>query len=272
MIVATPVTNTLALVGILLGFAPWVVYWLLVANVPFALAAVVALVVAIGVMTTGRGGATDQPLGVGAVGTFAVLTLLSLTLSDWFLERWSQPLSIAGLFLAALLGAASGKPFVREFAAAGRPPEMVKSDMFEAMSVRLSWLWVGLLGVMTISAMIPPVVSGNASVRAGDAPLSYVFYWLIPVAVWAVGAFATMILPDRMTAGFGDAVRKTTFVAYSEASIDELYYLAREHAGREVGSGQEAYDIKVGGAGVPLVGDDSRLSWPSTYKVRERHR
>ena len=72
-----------------------------------------------------------------------------------------------------------------------------------------------------------------------------------------------------MTAGVGDIVRKTSFVAYGEATIDELYYLAQEHANREVGAGQEAYNVKVGSMGTPLVGDDTRQSWPSTYKVRQ---
>ena len=68
-----------------------------------------------------------------------------------------------------------------------------------------------------------------------------------------------------------DAVaRETSFVAYDEATIDELYYLAQEHANREVGPGKEAYNVKVGGMGTPLTGDESRKSWPSTYKVRDK--
>jgi NADP-dependent 3-hydroxy acid dehydrogenase YdfG len=84
-----------------------------------------------------------------------------------------------------------------------------------------------------------------------------------------LAALATKILPDMMTAGAGDIVRTTSFVAYGEATIDELYYLAQEHANREVGAGQEAYNVKVGSMGTPLVGDDTRQSWPSTYKVRQ---
>ena len=67
-----------------------------------------------------------------------------------------------------------------------------------------------------------------------------------------------------------DVARETSFVAYDEATIDELYYLAQEHANREVGPGKEAYNVKVGGMGVPLTGDESRKSWPSTYKVRDK--
>ena len=32
----------------------------------------------------------------------------------------------------------------------------------------------------------------------------------------------------------------------------------------------EPYDVKIGSQGVPLTGDESRESWPATYKVRER--
>ena len=62
----------------------------------------------------------------------------------------------------------------------------------------------------------------------------------------------------------------TTFVAFRELAIDELYYLAQQKAEREVGAGMEAYDVQVGNAGIPLTGDESRESWPATYKVRER--
>ena len=75
-----------------------------------------------------------------------------------------------------------------------------------------------------------------------------------------------------MTPPADELVRKTTFVAFAEAEIDQLIYLATEHASREVGAGKEAYDIRIGSKGVPLVGDETRESWPSTYKVRERKR
>ena len=51
-----------------------------------------------------------------------------------------------------------------------------------------------------------------------------------------------------------------------------MIYLATEHANREVGAGKEAFDIRIGSKGVPLVGDETRESWPSTYKVREKKR
>jgi hypothetical protein len=116
------------------------------------------------------------------------------------------------------------------------------------------------------------VSSAISPVAAAHPPVSYVASWVVPFALFGVGALATRILPDWMIAAAGDIERKTTFVAYHEATIDELYYLAQEHANREVGAGEEAYAVKVGTKGTALVGDETRHSWPSTYKVRQSRR
>jgi hypothetical protein len=49
-----------------------------------------------------------------------------------------------------------------------------------------------------------------------------------------------------------------------------LMYAAQEHANREVGAGKEAFDVRIGSKGIPLSGDETRESWPATYKVRAR--
>ncbi|MGH3594528.1 MAG: hypothetical protein ACRDUT_00885 [Mycobacterium sp.] len=256
--------------GILFGFAPWIVYWVLVGNVPFIAAVLVALAIAVAGFVIGRAeGAPGQALEIGAAATFFVLTVLTLSLSQSFMERWMQPLSNAGIFLVALTGLLIGKPFVREFAEADQPPEVINSDLFGQITARLTWVWVAVFVGMTVSSSIPPIVQGDATILDTKTPLSFVCYWVIPFSLLGLAALATRILPARLAARAGDIIRQTTFVAYGEATIDELYYLAQEHANREIGAGQEAFDVKVGSMGTPLVGDDTRQSWPSTYKVRQ---
>ena len=259
----------------LFGFAPWIVYWVLVGNVPFATAVAVALLIAVAVFAIGR--ATGKPGGtleIGAVATFVVLAVLTFTSSESFMARWIQPLSNAGIFLVALVGVLIGKPFVREFAAAEQPPDVVKTELFNRITTLLTWIWVAAFAGMTLSSAIPPIVQGlggsQATILDTKTPLSFICYWVIPFSLLGAAALASRYLPDRMLAGIEDAVRETSFVAYDEATIDELYYLAQEHANREVGAGKEAYNVKVGGMGTPLTGDESRKSWPSTYKVRDR--
>jgi hypothetical protein len=264
-------------VGILAGFAPWIVYWVLVGNVPFTTAVLVALAIAVGSFVIGR--LRRRPgltLEIGAIATFSVLTILTFALSQSFMERWIQPLSNAGILLVALIGVLIGKPFVREFAEAGQPADVLNSDLFAKITTLVTWIWVGAFAGMTVSSAIPPIVQGfnntPATILDTKTPLSFICYWVVPFALLAAAALASRLLTDRMIAAAAnpEMVRRTTFVAFRELAIDELYYLAREKAEREVGAGMEAYDVKLGAAGVPLTGDESRESWPATYKVRAR--
>jgi hypothetical protein len=257
----------------LFGFAPWIVYWVLVGNVPFTAAVVVALWIAVAAFFLGSGlGKPGRTLELGAVATFAVLTVLTFTLSDSFMQRWIQPLGNAGIFLTALTSLLIGKPFVREFAAAEQPPDVVKTELFGRITRVLTWVWIAAFAGMTVSSAIPPIVEGNATILDTKTPLSFVCYWVIPFSLLGLASLASRWLPNRMLVGIEDLARETSFVAYDEATIDELYYLAQEHANREVGPGKEAYQVKVGGMGTPLTGDESRKSWPSTYKVRDQRR
>jgi hypothetical protein len=182
------------------------------------------------------------------------------------------PLSTAGIFLVALVSVLIGKPFLHEFAAAEQPDDVVRMELFGRIVTLLTWLWVAAFAGMTVSSAIPPIVDGNATILDTQTPLAFVCYWVIPFSLLGLAALASRLLLDRMLVGIDDLARETSFVAYDEATIDELYYLAQEHANREVGPGKEAYNVKVGGMGTPLTGDESRKSWPSTYKVRDRRR
>ncbi len=259
--------------GILLGFAPCIVYWVLVGNVPFTIAVLVALAVAVLSFGIGRlRGAPGRTLEIGAVATFLILTILTFTLSQSFMERWIQPLSNAGIFLVALAGVLVGRPFVREFAEVDQPKEVIESEPFRRITSLLTWIWVAAFAGMTVSSAIPPILQGGATILDTKTPLSFVCYWVLPFSLLGAAALASRVLPERMAPPPEDIVRKTTFVAFAEAEIDQLIYLATEHANREVGAGKEAYDIRIGSKGVPLVGDETRESWPSTYKVRDKKR
>ncbi len=259
------------------GLAPWIVYWVLVGHVPFGAAVLVALAMALAT-TLGAsviGGGVHTPgrtFESGSLAAFSVLTVLTFTLNESFLQRWILPLSIAGLLLVALIGALIGRPFARAFAAAEQPPDVVKTELFGRVVTVLTWLWVATFAAMTVSSAIPPIVDRNATLLDTTTPLSFICYWVIPFALLGLAALASRFLPGRMLAGIDDVVRETSFVAYDEATIDELYYLAQDHANREVGPGKEAYNVKVGGMGTPLTGEESRKSWPSTYKVRDKRR
>lgn len=260
-------------VGLLLGFAAWIVYWILVGNIPFVAAALIAFAVsALTLLVSRTGQKPNNTIEFGAVATFAILAILAFTTDQAFMERWLQPLGNLGIFAVALISVLIGKPFVRAFAEEGRPKDVIASDYFARITATLTWVWVAAFAGMTMCSAIPPIAQRDATILDSRAPLSVVCYWVVPCLLFTAAVLLSRVLPDRMTPPAEEIVRKTTFVAFSEAEIDQLIYLATEHANREVGAGQEAYDVRIGGKGIPLVGDETRVSWPSTYKVREHKR
>jgi hypothetical protein len=185
------------------------------------------------------------------------------------MEQWIQPLSNAGIFLVALSSVLVGRPFVREFAEVDQPDEVIKGEVFNRITKLLTWIWIGAFAGMTVSSAIPPIVYGNATILDTKTPLSFLCYWVIPFTLLGLAALASRVLPEKMTPG-DDEVRKTSFVTFAEAEIDQLMYAAQEHANREAGAGKEAFDVRIGSKGIPLSGDETRESWPATYKVRAR--
>lgn len=226
----------------LFGFAPWIVYWILVGNVFFVTAVLVAFTVATAAFVVARvGGSPGRTLEIGSVATFFILTVLTFSVSQAFTERWIQPLSTAGIFVVALVSALIGRPFVREFAEVAQPEEVVESEPFARITSLLTWMLIAAFGGMTVSAAIPPIVQGDATILDTRSPLTFVCYWVAPFALLGVAALLTRMLPERMAPAAEELIRNTTFVAFAEAEIDELIYLATEHANREVGVGVEPF-------------------------------
>lgn len=96
--------------GILFGFAPWIVYWLLVGNVPFHTAVLVALVTALAAFAVGRlTGSPGRTLETGSAVAFVVLTVLTFTASEDFMHEWIQSLSSLLVFLVALGSVLAGR-------------------------------------------------------------------------------------------------------------------------------------------------------------------
>ena len=182
--------------GFALGFLPWVLYWALIGNVPFRVAAVLVLVVAIAVQVLGR--LRRQPwrsLEVGSLAVFALLTMAAFVVDDDVLARWMQPLSNLGIFLVALGGLAVGRPFVREYAAASVDARTARTDGFATITRDMTVLWVGVFAAMTVVSAIPPVVDGAATLRDDDDLLSILCFWVLPYVFLAVGGLVSGLFP-----------------------------------------------------------------------------
>src|SRR4029453_10661447 len=135
-------------VAFVIGFVPWIVYWILVGNAPFltAVLAGLALALVINVSSLLR----RQPpmvLEAGTAVVFAIFVIMAFTLSDDFLERWLQPLGNAGLFVIVLISILIGRPFTLQYARESTPPEQRDEPGFVYVGWLLAWLWAGRMGL-----------------------------------------------------------------------------------------------------------------------------
>lgn len=260
--------------GIVIGFIPWIVYWILVGNIPFTTAVTIAFVLTLLIQIALR--VRKQPprsLDIGNLVVFAVLVLAAYLVPDTVLERWLQPLSCLGLFLIALIGLLVGRPFVREYAVTTVDEATAKTQGFRTITTAMTWMWVAAFGLMFLSSMIPPVVDGTATIRDMDNMLSIVCYWIIPFTVMGIaGAISAAFPPwfdkrssevDQRTAEALEAVAQQpppADIAVGGLSIDApTDSRLDEPFGITIGGGRAGSIVEVSTVGKDLFG----RSWRS---------
>jgi hypothetical protein len=192
--------------GPLGDFVPWILYWVIVGQMGFratlAIAAGAALVLLLARKAMGQ---PMRTLNVGSVVVFLVLLGLAFVVDDAFLERWLQPLSNLGLLLVVLGGMAIGRPFVLDYSRDSVSPEMAATPGFLWLNQRFTAIWAVAFAVMTISAFVPPLVEGEATIREGGSTLSIIGYWVVPYLAFGGAALANMVLVKGIQGPDADA-------------------------------------------------------------------
>ncbi len=155
-----------------------------------------------------------------------MLAIAAFVASDAFLSQWLQPLSNLGLFLVALVGILIGRPFVREYAAAGVDAETARTDGFRYITTGMTWLWAGAFALMTIVSAIPPLVDGTATIDDQFSTLSILCYWVLPYALLGIAAAVSMFFPkwfEKKTAQIDqrEAAEVPTVAAAAAPPADE---------------------------------------------------
>jgi hypothetical protein len=183
--------------GFISGLAPWIVYWILVGNVDFRLAVLIAFGVALfELVHLYVQGKLVTSLDIGSAIAFAVLTLITFVGDEKFLERWIQPLTSGALLAIALGSILVGRPFAREYARAEVPEQYWNSPRFLRTTSIITWVWTAAFGIMTVSALIPPIVDGDNTFKDQDDTFSIVFYWVIPILALVAAIYFTKWYPD----------------------------------------------------------------------------
>jgi hypothetical protein len=178
------------------GFLPWIVYWILVGNVPFPLAVLVAVAVSALSLLVGRlRHVPGKSLATGTLVVFVVLAVLAFVIPDDVLERWLQPLGNAGLLAVVLAGLALGRPFVLDYATPTVDAVTARTDGFRAITTGMTWLWAGLFALTTLISAIPPIVDGSATMLDATDTLSILCYWVAPFVLLGLGGTISGAFP-----------------------------------------------------------------------------
>jgi dienelactone hydrolase len=186
------------------GFVPWIAYWALIGSVSFRLAVVIAF--ALSVLIAGSPLVRRQRPKVfelGGLAVFSILLVVTFATDDNFLERWIQPLTNAGIFTVAATSLIIGRPFTLEYARESVPAEVAAMPGFAYINKVITAVWAGAFAAMMISALVPPIVEGDATIREGGSTLSIIGYWVVPFSALGLAALFSAKFPDWFVARLG---------------------------------------------------------------------
>ena len=158
--------------GVLVGFGPWILFWILNSNNTFEEAAVAGLVASVVVLIwTIAQGSSVKLLEIGSLAWFAVLTVMAFTADEVFFADWSYVLSNAALALIVLASILAGRPFTRQYAKETVPKQYWDSPIFLKSTLVISWVWFAAMVVMAASSAV-----------ARSYPESEMWFnWIIPI-------------------------------------------------------------------------------------------
>jgi steroid 5-alpha reductase family enzyme len=169
--------------GIFIALIPWILFTIVAEHGTLKVAAIAALLIAVGVCAFSmRGGGRPKMIEVAAVATFIVFTIIAFvadaSVSDW-LTRYARAVAAAVLALL-VFGSLLFVPFTEEYARERVPRQYWNSPRFQAINRRLTVLWGGVFTVMTVSH----VIAGTADTRITNI----IFNWVIPIALvlWGI--------------------------------------------------------------------------------------
>jgi hypothetical protein len=193
--------------GVLLGFAPWIVFMLVSGPSTWLWAALAALVVALVLAVPDW--LRTREIGVlqaAGIAFFGVLSVLALVLNpadlQWVEDR-AQLLSSLVLTVVAGGSLAVGRPFTEYYARQAVPREHWSSPLFKRVNVVITAVWTVTFLLIALCDLVVVLAPGSGAV----------FNWVLPVLLIVAAVLFTKKYPERArrtAAAAGDGAAPTS--------------------------------------------------------------
>lgn len=183
--------------GVVLGFAPWIIFTVLCAPTTWEWATLTALLATLVVAVPDwRRTREVSLLDVVSAVFFAVLSVLALVLDRadlLWVENRAQLLSSAVLTLVVLAGLAIGRPFTEHYARESVPRQFWSSPTFHRVNVVITAVWAAAFAVNTLCDVVVMIAPGTSSL----------LNWVVPALVIVAAVRFTMWYPDHASGAHG---------------------------------------------------------------------
>jgi intracellular septation protein A len=177
--------------GVVLGFAPWIIFTVLCAPTTWEWATLTALIAAVVLAVPDwRRSREVSLLDVVSVVFFAVLSVLALVVDRadlLWVENRAQLLSSGVLTVVVVLGIAIGRPFSEHYARQSVPRRYWASPTFHRINVVISAVWAVAFAVNALCDAVVMLAPGTSTL----------LNWVVPALAIVAAVRFTMWYPDH---------------------------------------------------------------------------
>jgi hypothetical protein len=140
------------LMNIVLGFTPYVAFFIVMRIGPVEAAMWAAFAVAVLLALHGRWrGRSAKLLEIGGVVLFGVLAVVT-SVAHWNWNVTAVRLAVdLGLLAIVLISLAIGRPFTVQYARERVPEQQWQSPLFLSVNRRIAWVWAGAIAALVVA-------------------------------------------------------------------------------------------------------------------------
>jgi hypothetical protein len=175
--------------GVVAGFLPWIIFWVVSGPSTWEWAALAAALAALILSARDLLTRRLKILDAATLAFFVLLAILAAVLDrselDW-LERWANTISSGVLAAIALGSLAVGVPFTIQYARESAPREVWDTPLFKHINVMITLVW----GLVFLASALLGIV-------AVESPTTQDWtQWVIPIVLLVLAVKFTAQYPD----------------------------------------------------------------------------